>query len=544
MTAAVCVALLTVLAVSTQTGCRWTRRITGIPEQPRPGGTITFALPEEPKTLNGMVQGGELMVTRVIINQMRWGLLAVTPGYGYEPRLAESVPTVANGLVRPQRPVKPHGRTAMAVTFKLRKEARWSDGVPVTAKDVIFTWKTIMNKKTKALWRRGYDQIATVSAEDSKTVNILFKKAYAGYLDLFSSPSYAYVLPAHALAGKSFNSAETSGPAVSSGPFVLETWNPGQAIVLARNQRFWGTSAWADRIVFKPALDERGAEQLFMAGSADAYAPYLQTGVADKEVIKRLRGLPEVRVAVAPSGLFVEHLLLNMRSGPLKPLAARQAVMAALDRAALAREALGEDGKVATGVSPPPTSTAVFDPWEAVQAPKPGSFKGGELTLVSPEPDRVDEDAPRARMLSGVADQLDKAGFRTTTSLIEGGKLFLEVLPKGRFELCNVSFMWQPTADLTHLFGSKQAFPTGQNYSGYASKQADALLATLDTAADEQERAKTLADLEKLLARDLPVIPLYHRATVLAARPNIHPGPVNPTIEGAPGDMGLWWVGR
>jgi len=540
------VALLVALAVVAQTGCRWTRRITGVPEPPRPGGTITFALPEEPKTLNGMVQGGELMVTRVIINQMRWGLLAVTPGYGYEPRLAESVPTVANGLVRVPSRDAGFGLSAspLTVIFNIKQEARWSDGVPVTAKDVIFTWKTVMNKKTKALWRRGYDQIKSIEASGAKTVVIQFKKPYAGYLDLFSSPSYAYVLPAHALAGKSFNSAETSGPAVSSGPFVLESWKPGQAIVLARNQKFWGTSAWADRIVFKPTLDERSAEQLFMAGSADAYAPYLQTGVADKEVIKRLRGLPEVSVSVAPSGLFVEHLLLNMKSAALRPLGARQAVMGALDRQALAREALGEDGKVATGVSPPATGTAVSDPWEAVQAPAAGSYKPGELTLVSPEPDRVDEDAPRARMLSTVADQLDKAGFRTTTSLMEGGQLFLEVLPKGRFELCNVSFMWQPTADLTHLFGSKQGFPTGQNYTGYASKEADALLATLDTAADVQDRAKVLADLEKLLAHDLPVIPLYHRATVLATRPNVHPGPVNPTIEGAPGDMGQWWVGR
>lgn len=506
------------------------------PAAPRPGGVITVILPAEPASLNAMVVGGDRGVSRAVVAQMRWGLVGVDPDGTYSPLLAESVPTLANGLVTTD---------PFTVTYILGRDAVWSDGRPITAQDIVFTWRTIMDKHNKIAWRRGYELISSIDTPNAKTAVIHFVRPFSGYLDLFSAPAYGYVLPEHLLAGKDFNSVEASGPLASSGPFVLRRWDRGTAIVLGRNPKFWAAPAMPDQIVFKIASDERQAEQLFSSGAADVYAPNMEDAVLDGGVIARLRALPGVSVGVTASAVY-EQMTFDVSKGQLADPLRRRAVAASLDRAAIASAALGPDGRPAEGIAGPVSSPGRPSGgyWASIAKPARAVRFVSPVTVVAPAPVAKADIAARRRELAEIARQLARAHIPAVTKMVSGDRLFATLLPNKRYQAAIWATLTQPTPGLASLFGFSGLPKLGPDLSGYRNPKATALVLAIDREPDPASRTRDLDALDRLLSRDLPIVPLFHRATVIAARANVHVRQPNPTIFGPFGNMATWWVGE
>ena len=85
------------------------------------------------------------------------------------------------------------------MTYYIKKNARWSDGKPITAQDYRSTWQTIMNKSFNILSTIGYEDISSARIINSKTIQFRFKKVFAGWRDPFE------ILPQHALSGQDFD---------------------------------------------------------------------------------------------------------------------------------------------------------------------------------------------------------------------------------------------------------------------------------------------------------------------------------------------------
>ena len=179
----------------------------------------------------------------------------------YDPWLAESYRISADGLT---------------ITFKLRKGICFSDGSPITAQDVVFSYNTIMNPDVDAAPDRSFfSNIQSCTAVGKDTVIFKFRQPYflslaiAGGMQIIPENVY------HFTSGNQFNSRGTL--LAGSGPYVLKEWVPGQEMVFARNTHYWGPSPTYyptfDRIVYRFILNPQAEMQSYLNGEIDFVAP-------------------------------------------------------------------------------------------------------------------------------------------------------------------------------------------------------------------------------------------------------------------------------
>src|SRR5215212_5638028 len=254
------------------------------------------------------------------------GAFLFTPKFTYKPDLI----TRFKFQTRPQR-----------VTYYLRKNAKWSDGVQVTGKDWKFTWQTAINPKYKEhIDPLGWEDIRSVVG-NGKVVKVTFKRNFAAWRGLFG-----YILPQHALAGSDMltvwndcicNPKKGHAP-IGNGPFLLTRFDRGSGITLTRNPRGWhGKKAKLDSIVFRFITNTNSEIQAIRSGEVDAIYPQPQLALAD------LRSQAGLRV-VSHVGLQWEHIEIQQgaKGNPLaKQTWIRQALITSLNRAAAAKALFG-----------------------------------------------------------------------------------------------------------------------------------------------------------------------------------------------------------
>src|SRR5205823_2930867 len=187
------------------------------PGAPRRGGTLRIGLSQEPIVLNPLL--GRQTVGDVVSQNVLEGLTRARPDGGYQPLLAAEIPSQQNGGV---------SADGLTITWKLKPGLLWSDGQPLTSKDLLFTYQVNMNPDNPIVVRTGYNEIASITAPDDATVVVAYKQLYAAYKGAFP-----WVLPAHAFNGdtlidrKDFNRAP-----LGSGPFKFKAWASGDTIAL------------------------------------------------------------------------------------------------------------------------------------------------------------------------------------------------------------------------------------------------------------------------------------------------------------------------
>src|SRR3954464_12170703 len=254
------------------------------------------------------------------------GAFLFTPSFKYKPDLISKFTLMHN----PQR-----------VTYYIRKNAKWSDGVQVTAKDWRFTWQTAMNAKYKDhIDPLGWQDISSVKG-NGKVVTVTFKRNFAAWQQLFG-----YVLPQHALAGTDMltvwndcicNPKKGNAP-IGDGPFLLTRFDRGSGITLTRNSHAWyGKKAKLDSIVFRFITNTNSEIQSIRSGEVDAIYPQPQLALAD------LRSQAGLRV-VSHVGLQFEHIEIEQgaHGNPLaKQTWMRQALLTALNRSGAAKALYG-----------------------------------------------------------------------------------------------------------------------------------------------------------------------------------------------------------
>ena len=283
---------------------------------------VDLVLPAAPDSLSPLY--AHSWSTRALRELFLAGLWRLDEGLVLHPELAAVVPTRANGGISAD------GRT---LTIHLRPEAAWSDGRPITADDVLFTYEMAVSEHNSAVTRFPYAEIMSVVALDPHTVQIQFPEPFAPW----PSTLFNYVLPRHVLEpvferdGTLDRAVWNDLPTVGSGPFVFRSREEGE-LVFEASEHYWrGRPAVGQvRVRFIGTPAERVAA--VAAGQADL-APLLWPESAD------LGGLPAgVRVLSAPSGL-VETLYLNLDPRVSHPAlhqqAVRQAIALTVDRGEL-----------------------------------------------------------------------------------------------------------------------------------------------------------------------------------------------------------------
>jgi len=502
-------------------------------QTPKRGGTVVFGPTIEPPCLNALLStcGYTLAIEKVL-----------TPAFALAPDLTLK-PRLVSGVVVTTKP-------PFTLTYSIRPEARWSDGVSVTARDFIFTHTAIrklLSTNPDAVVPQIHDRVQSIRALDSKTFRVVLRSRDAGWRGLF------VLVPRHALRGESLETVWSdridnpkTGRPIGSGPFLVERWERGKQLTLVRNRNYWGPHpAYLDRLVIRFREIAGGTPlpseilELLRQGKVD----FAES--RDYEIVPDLRRLPGIRVVPATIDGW-EQLTIRMAAGghpALRQKLVRRAVAYGVDRVAIVRRLFG--------VLDPryrPSDSAVFLERHASYRPNWSSYRyrptesrrlleqagcrrgtdgiyvcAGrrlELRLVTTAGARV-----RERTIELVQAQLRRVGVEVELSFVRGAVLFSQHLPSGNFDLA--SFTWLGDAGAS---GKKNVFGCGSplNWSGYCQRL---LTRDLDQAArilDADERGRVLNRADRQLAKDVPVIPLYEVPTVLAIRKTVRNVVVSP----------------
>ena len=180
--------------------------------------------------------------------------------------LAADVPTTANGGI---------SNDGLTITYHLRKDAKWTDGQPVTSADVKYTFEQIMNPANNVVSRHGYDMIRSLDTPDPSTVVLHMKQIFPPIIDFFfgESDEPYDVLPAHALANHSgnFNTMPFNAePNVTDGPYKFARWIRGDRIVLTANDSYFGGAPKIKELQIKLITDANTTVAQLRTGESQA----------------------------------------------------------------------------------------------------------------------------------------------------------------------------------------------------------------------------------------------------------------------------------
>jgi peptide/nickel transport system substrate-binding protein len=297
-------------------------------------GTLRIAVIQEPKSLNPLLASttDDVFVDRLMFEP----LLSADPRGNPVPMLAAQVPTTANGGI---------SRDGLTIVYHLRGDARWSDGVPVTARDVRWSWQAVLNPSNNVISRHGYDLVRDIQTPDDRTVVVHLKHRFAPFVNTFFAESdQPYeIVPAHVLARYPninqipFNAA----PTVGDGPFTFVSWARGDRIALAANPHFFKGPPGLARVVVSIVPDENTGVTLLRTHAVD----YLfQPSVA---IYPALANLPDAHIVWMNMNGF-EALEFNVSRPEVSQRLVRLAIAHALDKQSLVSQLTHGREKVAT----------------------------------------------------------------------------------------------------------------------------------------------------------------------------------------------------
>lgn len=314
-----------------------------------PPGTIRLGYPAEPPTLDPAAPSGEASATRDVLRPVLPGLFRLGSDLRPEPELASGWPGAGDVSLDP-----------FSVRLGLR-EASWSDGEPITASDVRFTWERLRDGPTGARYRSLRD----VEVVSSRRLVLRFDRPVRRWWALFSVDDM--VLPAHA-----YDESWRDGPSVGGGPFLFAGWTKGLKVQLRRNPDWFGGAAGAEAIEVVVVPDDENRLDLLERGDLDAvFAP----GEGNYGYRAGAHGFDPVEGALADGGAsgawgpswWELDLNLDRMEGALA-----DAVLLALERS-LVWELLEDSGQVMQGI---PSRFPVRGAREAGRPAIPGAWSG------------------------------------------------------------------------------------------------------------------------------------------------------------------------
>ncbi|HUZ48217.1 MAG TPA: ABC transporter substrate-binding protein, partial [Candidatus Dormibacteraeota bacterium] len=190
-------------------------------------GVLRFAENQDPKTLVSEL-GSSSVTGDLSMFIFSYAVRYNDKGQPVPDALSE-VPTVANGDV---------SKDGLTLKYKLRHNIKWQDGVPLTCKDLVFTWQVIMNPHNNVNTTDGFKDIKSIDCVNPYEAVIHMKKLYAPFLEqLWGVNGNAPILPEHILAKVndakgSFNTSSFNSMPIGSGPFKVVEWERGSKIRL------------------------------------------------------------------------------------------------------------------------------------------------------------------------------------------------------------------------------------------------------------------------------------------------------------------------
>ncbi len=506
----------------------------GAQAQQQARDTLTIGITQFPSTLHPNIDN--MAAKSYVLGFARRPLTAYGPDWALTCLLCDRLPSLENGGAA--RETTPEGKPGIRVTYRLREDARWGDGRPVSAEDLRFAWEAARETATgfgpAEFYRSAYELVV----EDARTVTLRFDKVTFEY----ASAGDFQPLPAHierarweadprGYRNRTAYDTEPSTPGLWSGPYRITAVQPGTGVTLERNAAWAGPAPAFRRIQVRTVENTAALEAQLLAGQLDMVAGELGLPVEQAAALER-RAAGRFAVAYKP-GLVYEHLDVQHDHPALGDKRVRQALLLATDRAQMvARLFEGRQTVAHSAVNPldpmhdADTRQWPHDPARAAALLDEAGWPRG--------PDGVRRNAAGEKLSFELMTTAGNRAREAVQQVLQGmwraagvearirneppRVLFGETLSRRRLQGAALYAWISGPESVPRSTLHSEEIPraernwSGQNHGGWRNAEMDALLEALPQELEAERRRSLWSRLQAIYAEELPALPLWFRA--------------------------------
>jgi peptide/nickel transport system substrate-binding protein len=401
--------------------------------------------------------------------------------------------------------------------FELRKNIKFHNGKAMTARDVKYTYESMLDPRNQSPKRPLLKALEVVDELDPYRVRFRLSVPYAPFPEQFTIG----IVPAQS---KGFDTRRKEIPP-GSGPFMLDSIDRGERITLKANPAYWEKKPQLAGIIFKVVPDAMVRALEFKKGTID----FLQNDL-EPDMLPWLKDNAHA-VVDAHVGTTFQYIGVNLTHPILKHREVRQAIALAIDRDSIIRHLLKGYATPASGLLSPihwayngSVQKWSFNPERAKRlldhagypdpdgpGPRPRfriSFKTTNLDL-------------RKRIAEALKEQLARVGIELEIRTYEWGTFYSDII-KGNFHLYSLAWVGVMDPDIYYqLFHSAAIPPNGDNRGHYSNPDLDRLLEQGRSTTDASARKAVYFQVQRILADELPYIPLWWVKNVIVQHAGI-----------------------
>ena len=415
-------------------------------------------------------------------------------------------------------------------TFKLRADAKWSDGSPVTAEDFVFSYQRVEDPKTAAKYanilypiknaekiNKGEAKLEElgVKAVDAKTLEITLERSTPFFLELLAHQTALPV--SKASVAKNGTDFVKPGIMVSNGAYTLQAHVPNDSLTVVKNANFWdAANTKIDKVIFYPIDDQAASVRRFEAKEMDLAYNF------SADQLARLRKSYGEQVHVSPT-LATYYYTFDTREAPYDDVRIRRALSMAVDRDFLAKEIYNGSQVPAYSMVPPgmanygepakadfATLSQLDREDEAAKLVKEAGYgEGGKPLNIEI---RYNTNPNHERVATAIADMWKNSlGAKVSLVNLDVASHYGYLQEGGKFNVARAGWV-ADYADAENFLALSLSSNKTFNYSKFNNPEFDALLKKSYDEKDEAARSKLLHEAETILMKEQPVAPLLTQA--------------------------------
>ena len=413
------------------------------------------------------------------------------------------------------------------LVFLLRKDVTWHDGEKFSAKDVLFTYETLISDTIASPYSSGFRFVKSVKIINKNKIEVVYKEPYFKALETWMMG----ILPQHILKeDKNLMSSKFNTNPIGTGPYKLERLEFSKNIILSAYENYYEGKAKIDKISFHVIADPMTRFMMLKSGEIDvgALEPMAYERQLHKDFFEKFKTFEKI-------SLSYTYLGFNLRLDKFKNPHVREALSLAIDRQEIVDILFFKHAKVCTGPFLP--GTKAFN--EEVKVPTQNLEKAKKLLKKA----GYDENNPfefeivtsnstpiRPYAAQILQYQLKKAGVKVTLRVMEWQAFLNMVVVPHKFDSILLGWGLSPTPDPYLLWHSDSDKKGGFNLVGYHNPKLDKMIEESQSVIDREKLNLVWREMFQIITDDNPYLFLYIPNELTAINKNIHN--VQPSLTG------------
>ncbi len=430
--------------------------------------------------------------------------------------------------------------------FVLRDDIYWQDGKQVTADDVEFTYKLMIDPKTPTAYAEDFLAIKKFEKTGQLSFNVYYEKPFARALMTWMSP----ILPKHILEGEDITKTSFARNPIGAGAFKLKSWDSGSRLVLEASDTYFKGRPYLTNVIFSVIPDIATMFLELRAGRLDMMS------LTPQQYLKQTVGSQWEKNWNKYRYLSFSYTFLgfNLNHPLFTDVLTRQGISHAIDRNAIVNSVLLGQGIPAFGPYKPETwpynnniQPIPYDPEKALYLLKQAGWaknkkglleKDGKLfkfTLLVNQGNDL-----RIRTANIIQSQLKDIGIEVQIRIVEWATFLKKFVDKGKYDAVILAWSITQDPDIYDVWHSSKAHEGGLNFMAYKNPEVDKLLVEARVEINQSKRKVLYDKIQEIIHKDQPYCFLYVPYSLPIVQTKFHG--IEPAPAGIMYNFDRWWI--